>query len=329
LGSHESVDLTAEDAVQCEEFTHATPGNGHLELDQTEAIDIVAKFCGLGQRALPFMCQVTGGSYTCAVVANVSAPKLKLHTELIDFSADFKICNRSWADVYVTNECGVLSTVRLVMVDDCNHVFSLEDTEVKDVITSVTIRVSCYSEIHGDYNGMLKLIVKDPWQYKEIKIPLHVKALGSFFGFQKHILGYVSDVDGDYITFGQNIPLSERTVIRRLTLENFSSEAITVDWSISNFVKNRHYADLALDVGNDGKVSCQITEAGGANRQEPFRLLSEQTVIESHGKTVVIVEFTPKEFGEFRGCVAARSGEFMHTVGICATVPQELPPPGA
>jgi hypothetical protein len=54
--------------------------------------------------------------------------------------------------------------------------------------------------------------------------------------------------------------------------------------------------------------------------QEPFRLLTEQTLIDSHGKTVVIVEFTPGEPGVYNGCVAARSGEFIHTLGICAIV---------
>jgi hypothetical protein len=246
--SQSALGASARESGGFEEFARAAPGGGHLELGQTAAIELVAKFCGLGQRALPFVCKVTGGFYTCAVIANVSPPLLKLHTELIDFSGDFKICNRSWANVVVTNECGVASTVRLEMVDDCNHVFSLDDTSVKNVVRSVEIPVSCYSEIHGDYNGMLKLIVKDPWQYKEISIPLHVKALGSFFGFQKHILGYMSDVDGDYVTFGQNIPAHDTNVIRRLTLENFSSEAITVDWSIANFVRNRRYADLELNV---------------------------------------------------------------------------------
>jgi hypothetical protein len=206
------------------------------------------------------------------------------------------------------------------MVNDCNGVFALEDTSVRELMNSVAFSVSCYSEIHGDYNGMLKLIVKDPWQYKEIKIPLHVKALGSFFSFQKHILGYVSSPSGDYVTFGLNTQVSDRPIIRRLSLENFSSEPILVNWTIANFVKGRKYANLGMRVGNDGLVSVEITEAEDANLQSPFRLLNQETVVESHGKAVVVVEFIPTEVGEFRGCVAARSGEFTHTLELVAIV---------
>jgi hypothetical protein len=105
-----------------------------------------------------------------------------------------------------------------------------------------------------------------------------------------------------------------------LALENFSSDAITIDWSIANLVKGRLYATLDFEILEDGKLNVLIGETENANVQEPFRLLSEQTIIRSHGKTVVVVEFWPKEIGAFAGCVAARSGEFIQTVGLSATV---------
>jgi hypothetical protein len=67
-------------------------------------------------------------------------------------------------------------------------------------------------------------------------------------------------------------------------------------------------------------VEVEVKATENADVQDPFRLLTNKTVIESHGKTVVIVEFTPNEIGEFKGCVAAQSGEFIHTVGLSALV---------
>jgi hypothetical protein len=217
----------------------------------------------------------------------------------------------------IENQCAVNSTVRLEMVESCNGVFSLDDTSLFEISDRVEIKVSCYSEIHGDYKGSLKLIVRDPWQSEEILIPMHVKALGSFFGFMKHTLGYTQDVDGDYVSFGDRLLAGEK-VIRRLTLENFSSEAIKVTWTLANFVKGREYAKLDLDIQDDGSVIVLVEETEEAQKQDPFRLLAEQTVVESHGKTVVVVEFVGKEAGVFRGCVAAKSGEFIRTLGLYA-----------
>jgi hypothetical protein len=238
-------------------------------------------------------------------------------TELIDFSADFVICQRSSAFVVICNDCAVKSTVRLEMVESCNGVFSLDDTSLFEIKDRVEIKVSCYSEIHGDYKGELKLIIKDPWQCEEILIPMRVKALGSFFGFMKHTLGYTQDLDGDFVTFGDRVVAGEK-VIRRLTLENFSSEPIKVNWTLANFVKGREYAKLDLDIQDDGSVVVSVEETEDASKQDPFWFLAEETMVESHGKTVVVVEFIGKESGVFRGCVAAKSGEFIRTLGLYA-----------
>jgi hypothetical protein len=155
---------------------------------------------------------------------------------------------------------------------------------------------------------------------REIDIPLHVKAMGSFFGFQKHTLGYIRHVDGDFVSFGDGLKRGTSPVVRRLALENFSSEAITVDWSIANFVKGRQYATLDFEVADDGKVAINVRETEEANVQSPFRLLASRTAVEAHGKTIVIVEFVPTELGDFAGCAAARSGEFTHVVGLRAVV---------
>ncbi|OHT05331.1 hypothetical protein TRFO_26965 [Tritrichomonas foetus] len=303
-----------------DEYTRTDPAQGHLEIGGTADVNVFACFCSLGERALPLICNITGSSYTCAVVAHVQPPQIILRTKEIDFSSDFVICKRSHSFVKVSNECGVASSVRLEMVDDCDGVFQLDDDGLKEVEPKgkVDIPISCYSEIHGDYNGMLKLIVKDSWQFKEILIPMHVKALGSFFGFQKHTLGYIAGVDGDLVTFGNKIPLGTEKVVRRLTLENFSSEEIVVDWSIVNFVKGRRYTNVDLDICDNGLIQLNIVPTEEATLQDPFKLLTQRTVIESHGKTVVVVEFTPNSEGEFRGCVAARSGEFTHTIDLLA-----------
>jgi hypothetical protein len=298
---------------------------GRLELLQSAEIRVAAQFCALGERALPFICHVTGGSYTCAVIARVVPPKLALLTEMIEFSADFVICKRSQAFVRVANECGVKSTVQLEMIESCGGVFELDDSSLHEVIDEVEFPVSCYSEIHGDYNGMLRLVIKDPWQFREIDIPLHVKALGSFFGFQKHTLGYTTDLGGDYVSFGKNIQVGSEKVIRRLALANFSSEAITIDWSLANFVKGRRYATLEIGVQDNGEVEVTVDQTEDANVDRPFRLLTSRTVVESHGKTVVILEFTPEFGGTFSGCVAARSGEFIHTVALLAVVKPDPP----
>jgi hypothetical protein len=63
-----------------------------------------------------------------------------------------------------------------------------------------------------------------------------------------------------------------------------------------------------------------VRETEDANVQSPFRLLTSRTVVDAHGKTVVVVEFVPSELGQFAGCAAARSGEFTHVVGLRAVV---------
>jgi hypothetical protein len=310
-------------ALKFSEFTTTEPQSGHLNHGDSAAIAITAQFCSLGERALPFICEVAGGEYTCVIIAKVQPPKIKLLTETLDFSSDFVICKRSQSQVRVANQCGVKSTVRLEMIESCHGVFSLEDTELHELIDEVEFQVGCYSEIHGDYNGMLRLVISDPWQCHHIDIPLHVKALGSFFGFQKHTLGYTESLDGDFISFGEDITVGSEKVIRRLTLANFSSEPIPVDWSISNLVRGRQYATMDVDVEEDGSVNVRIEETEEANLQTPFHLVSSRTIVESHGKTVVVVEFLPADVGVFAGCVAARSGEFIHTVRLRACVTAE------
>lgn len=304
------------------EYIKTEPVSGRLEYNDSCDIDISSNFCNVGDVAHPFVCNVNGNSYTCAVVAHVHPPKLVLQTPMIDFSSDFRICKRSSSFVIVENECEVSSTVRLEMIDDCNGVFSLDDPSIKEISGKgkVEIPISCYSEIHGDYKGQLKLIVKDSWQRKESIINMHVKALGSFFGFMKHTLGYTIGKDGDFVSFGNKIKVGSEKVIRRITLENFSSDEITVDWSIANFVKGRHYVDVKLDVDDSGlaKIEAVPTEEGAV--MDPFKLLSEKTIIEAHNKTVVVVEFTPDKVGEFRGCIAAKSGEFTHSLDLLAIV---------
>lgn len=307
------------------EYTKISPSAGHLvpkDYPKSE-VSIVSCFCRLGRNALPFICKSIGTSYRCAIIANVQPPKISLVTEKIDFSSDFVICNRSHNFVKIENECGVASTVQIRMIDNCNHVFSLDDESVFQIAPfgNVSIPVSCYSEIHGDYNGTLLLVIRDPWQHKEIEIPMHVKALGSFFGFKKHTLGYTIDEDnGDYVTFGEEIKVGNKKLIRRLTLENFSSESITVYWTLSNFVRGRKYANLNMTIEDNGNVVLSVAETSDANKQDPFSLQTSKSVIESHGKTVVVIEFDPKNVGEFNGCVAAQSSEFIHALGLHAVV---------
>lgn len=319
------IDLIEQNGItSVYEYTKTSPQNGTLDPNDIKTINInlIACFSRLGEHALPFICKIIGRTYRCAIIAHVQPPKITLITEKIDFSNDFVICNRSHSFVKVKNECGVVSTVQVHMLDNCNNVFSLDDDKVFQVspFGTVEIPVSCYSEIHGDYNGKLILSIKDPWQYKEIEIPMHVKALGSFFGFKKHTLGYTEDVDGDFVSFGNEIKVGQKKLIRRLTLVNFSSEAITVYWSISNFVKGRKYMDVNLGIDADGFVTINAQETADANKQDPFKLLASKSVIESQGKTVVVVEFNPENIGEFKGCIAARSSEFMHTLGLHAIV---------
>lgn len=311
-----------DDDLHVIDYAISKPSTGHLDLKATTTIDVDVCFCELGDHALPLKCNVTGGSYSIAIIAHVNPPNIHLITDSIDFSSDFVICKRSESKVKVENLCGVPSTAQLKMIDDCNGVFSLDDHTLKKIepMSQVEIPVSCYSEIHGDYNGSLKLIITDPWQFKEIIIPMHVKALGSFFGFQKHTLGYTISMDGDYISFGNAVKIDQGKVIRRLTLENFSSEPIEVNWSLSNFVKGRHYADVDFQVQRSGKITVSIDETPEANVQDPFHILTDQCLIESHGKAIVVVEFTPKEPGVYRGCVAAKSGEFIHSVGLFAEI---------
>jgi hypothetical protein len=104
-----------------------------------------------------------------------------------------------------------------------------------------------------------------------------------------------------------------------------SSAAITVDWTIANYVRGRQYVSVGVVINEDGKVEVGITEKPGANAQNPFRLLTERSAIESHGSTIIVVEFTPHSVGRFAGCIAARSGEFVHMVDLEAVV--VTPPP--
>ena len=304
------------------EYVKTDPVNGRLEYNESCDITVYSNFCKVGDVALPFMCNVMGNTYTCVVVAHVNPPKLSLKTPTIDFSEDFIICKRSSSFVIVENECGVPSTVRLEMEDNCYGVFSLDDGKTKEVDGNgrVEIPISCYSEIHGDYNGKLKLIIKDSWQRKEIIIPVHVKALGSFFGFMKHTLGYEIGKDGDFVSFGNKIKVGSQKVIRRITLENFSSDEITVNWSLVNLVKGRHYVDVKLDINDSGFAKIDVVPTEEGEIMEPFKILTDKTIIESHSKTVVIVEFTPNEVGEFKGCIAAKSGEFTHALDLIAVV---------
>ena len=311
-----------EEESQPKTYPDISPGSGVLE--QGEPIDalVTARFSELGHQVLPFTVSFLEGKFVtqCAVVAEVIPPKLNLVTPSVDFSSDFVICNRSHSAVVVTNDCGVDSTIRVEMIDDCNGVFSLDDASTKTVSDRAEVAVSCYSEIHGDYYGKLKLIIEDAWQHEEIIIPMHVKALGSFFGFQTHTLGYTKGVDSDFVSFGANIEQSDQKIIRRLTLQNFSAEAITVDWSLENLVVGRTYADLDINVELDGTVKVNITETPDASLQDPFSLTTERSVVEAHNKTVIVVEFIPKEVGTFRGLITAKSGEFAHTLGLFANV---------
>jgi hypothetical protein len=63
------------------------------------------------------------------------------------------------------------------MVDGSSGVFTLDDSRVFDIFPgqSVKVPLSCYSKIHGDFHGMLKLLVRDPWQSMNMVIPLHVR----------------------------------------------------------------------------------------------------------------------------------------------------------
>ena len=303
-------------------YVHAEPQKGYLDLGQSQTINLKACFSELGKQAMALKTKIIGKTYTVAVISHVVAPKVTLITKSIDFSSDFVICNESHSLIKVANECDVPSSIRVEMIDDCKGVFKLGDNELKYLSpnSQVEIPVSCYSEIHGDYYGKVRLIIRDYWQHREIDIPLHVKALGSFFGFQKHTLGYTSDPSQDYVSFGTRIAASDKPLIRRLTLVNFSSEAIEVEWSLANYVKGRKYADVSLSITDDGNVDLSITETPEANMQSPFKLETQKTVIESHGRTVVEIEFDPSQRGEFSGCISARSGEFIHTLGLKAIV---------
>jgi hypothetical protein len=304
-----------------------TPDSGILdpEGNREAVIEVVAKFGRLGDVLIPIICNFIGISKRLAVIGHVKPPEIHLVTEFVDFSSDFVICNRSHSFVHLENKCAVESTIQIEMVNDCNGVFRLDDTDIFDLLPfgHVKVAVSCYSEVHGDYHGLLKLIIRDPWQTEELTIPMHVKARGSFFGFLKQTLGYCQNVDGDWVSFGKEIKVGGPKVIRRLTLINFSSDSIEVEWSISNLVKNRIYASLGLEIDDEGGVMVSINEAENANVQYPFRLLTERSVVESHGKTVVVIEFDPENVGEFRGCVAARSGEFIHMVDLIAVCVEE------
>jgi hypothetical protein len=293
-----------------------------LEPEHWTKIELTASFSRLGDNAIPIICKTTGNWSKMAVIAHITAPDIRLVTETIDFSGDFAICSRSHSWVHIENVCGVPSTIRIEMIDNCNGVFTLENDGVFDLLpfTSVRVPVSCYSEIHGDYHGELNLRIRDPWQSEDIRIPLHVKARGSYFGFQKHTLGYQQSISGDTICFGEAIIAGSETMIRRISLVNYSSAAITVDWSISNFVKGRDYADLEFTVLDDGDVHLEVIPSPEADRQWPFHMTTTRTEIASHGVTVVIVAFDPKEIGEFGGCVAARSGEFIHSLDLKAIV---------
>lgn len=315
----ESIEETEIDSAY---YVQASPSVGKLDLGGEQIIKLRVCFAELGDRAMPIKIKILGKTYTVAVIAKVVAPKVSLLTRNVDFSSDFVICKESKSLIHIANECEVESTVRMQMINDCNKVFMLGDSEVKSLggMKETSIPVSCYSEIHGDYNGKLKLIIRDLWQYKEIDIPLHVKALGSFFGFQKHTFGYTQNPAGDFVSFGTKIDQADAVITRCLSLVNFSSAPIQVQWSLANFVHGRNYVDVLCDINDKGELDLQINEAEGANLQSPFSLETHETEIESHGKRVVEIKLDTSQKGEFRGCVAARSGEFIHTLGLYANI---------
>ena len=75
-----------------------------------------------------------------------------------------------------------------------------------------------------------------------------------------------------------------------------------------------------MTIEDNGNVVLSVAETPDANKQDPFSLQTSKSVIESHGKTVVVIEFDPKNVGEFNGCVAAQSSEFIHALGLHAVV---------
>ena len=318
--------------VDIVQSTESTPTEGELNPGDSFDLDVSVKFADLGDRSLPVIVDIPGTRYTCAVVAHVIPPKVTLISESIDFSDDFVICHRSFATVKVANECDVASTVRLDIVDDSNGVFKINEKDTKELYpqSGLTFQISCYSEVHGDYHGSIKLIIRDLWQSREILIPLHCKAHRSFFGFQTHTLGYVKSAeviqgnadiekhDTDYITFGKLS--SGEKALRRLYVENYSSEDIVVEWFLLNLVRGRRYVDISFELDQQGKAVLDITESEEASLMKPFSIHTTQVTVPGHDHALIEIDFLPESPGTYKGIISARCGEFVHEldlVGIC------------
>lgn len=344
--------------IEIQQSTLTEPKEGNLEIGSNIELNVSVNFAQLGDQAFPITVNIKGNKYTCAIVGHVIPPKITLLTEKIDFSDDFIICRRSESKISIKNECGIASSVRIEVNDDCHKVFQLHDITTHQILPNEIIEfpISCYSEVHGDFYGSFKLIIHDLWQSKEVIIPLHVKAQKSFFGFQTHTLGYTKwdnkactndevysiinsykygQITGieelDFIYFGicssklTNAPTINSLngkgykVLRRLYIENYSSENIVINWSLVNLVKGRKYANVSLDVEDDGNVKLLIQETEEANLMEPFRILSEKTNVKPHDRSLIEVEFTIQEKpGIYRGILAAKCGEFTHELGLVA-----------
>lgn len=332
--------------IEIEHKTVTTPLNGQLDIGGSSQLNVSVVFSELGEHALPITVNVRGNQYTCLVTANVIAPKVTLVTEKIDFSDDFIICRRSEGFITVKNESDLKSTFRIEVVDDSHQVFQLHDSTLHEInpFESIDIPVSCYSEVHGDFYGHFKLIVRDLWQYKETLIPMHVKAQRSFFGFQTFTLGYTKWADNihpnnniaysiindykngvvtgidclDFIFFGIITDKSKK-VFRSLKVENYSSESIMIDWQLNNFVKGRKYVDVSYDLDEEGQISLKIEENEEGKQMSPFTMKASRTEVHPHDKATIEIEFIiPEEKGTYRGVVAARCGEFTHQLGLVA-----------
>jgi hypothetical protein len=64
-----------------------------------------------------------------------------------------------------------------------------------------------------DVHGALTSQVSDGWQHFELNVPLHVKALASFFAFDRHTLGHLPQKAGadliDFVTASTSRKLSK------------------------------------------------------------------------------------------------------------------------
>ncbi|KAK8841103.1 hypothetical protein M9Y10_027303 [Tritrichomonas musculus] len=350
--------ILASNKIEIQQSTITEPKSGNIEIGDKIKLNVSSSFAELGNQVFPIVVNIKGNKYTCAIVAHVAPPNLTLLTEKIDFSDDFIICRRSESRISIRNDCGIASSVRLEVNDDCHKVFKLHDIYTHQISPNETVDfpISCYSEVHGDFYGSFKLIIHDLWQTKEITIPLHVKAHRSFFGFQTHTLGYTkwdskictNDIlysimnsykygkmtgieELDFIYFGvcsseldnektiNSLNGEGNKVIRRLYIENYSSEPIFIDWDLVNFVKGKKYVNVSFNIEEDGFVKLDFEENEEAKEIEPFRILNERTKINPHDRSLVTVEFTiQKNQGTYRGVLSAKCGEFTQKLGLVA-----------